>query len=496
MNVVIRVDASSLIGVGHLVRCLALAEQLVTHGERITFITRDLPGHVAHLFRQTSFSVCLLPDVAAHLSDDDFQKLDAEQVAGLLEVQAPIDWLIVDHYRLDRQWEERVRVHVGKILVIDDLADREHDCDILVDHGFHADMVGRYQKLVPLDCVQLLGPRFALLRQPFCAAASGRHVRSGKVQRLLVTFGGADTHDATSLVIDAILGLGKGDLHVDVVVGSVHGKDIRERCREYPNFTCHADVDVHAIIDLMAVADLAICGAGGTTWERCALALPAIVIAIADNQEPIAQSLASHSQIFYLGRQDEVDASLLVKALDTVMHMPLMISALSRSNAELVDGRGIARVASCMVRCRSIRLRLATDQDNESIFAWRNDEETRRYFHNPAPISREEHQFWFSNTLADPDKVLLVGESDHGPIGVLRYDITETTATTSIYLVPGKAGQGYGASLLTCGNNWLRRNRSDISAVRAEVLPGNTRSVKAFAKAGFQLIYSEFRVQL
>lgn len=497
MNVVIRVDSSSLLGVGHLMRCIALAQNLRGRGSEVSFICRELPGHLSHLAKQASFAVYMLDEIDTGLDDEAFQRIDSRAVSAMLARMKPVDWLIMDHYRLDSRWQKQIRSHTKKLLVIDDLANRTHDCDILVDQGFHANLKERYQGLVPPQSKQFLGPRFALLREPFAAASALRRTRDGRVRRLLVTFGGADTSDAASLAIDAILSLKGYDLHVDLVVGSVYSQAIRERCRHHSNFICHDGLDAEAMIHLMEGADLAICSAGGTTWERCALGLPAIVIAVAENQEPIASSLACDGQAFFLGRQEDIAPSSLAKAVETVMHMPLVIAGMSQRNAKLVDGRGATRVAAEMIiGLETITLRPVTMADSESIYAWRNHPETRRYSHNPEPILPEEHEVWFDEILSDPARVLLVGESSKIPLGVIRYDITGDLASVSFYVVPGQAGQGYGAALLLAGNSWLQRNRPEISKVHGQVLQDNTRSLRAFEKAGFRIVQKEYCCQL
>ena len=167
----------------------------------------------------------------------------------------------------------------------------------------------------------------------------------------------------------------------------------------------------------------------------------------------------------------------LLSSVDTV-------KVLSQACAELVDGHGLARVERSL-DAEAIVLRKAGRHDRDSIFEWRNAEETRRHSHSGAPTGRNEHERWFSQTLADGDRVLLVGERAGGPVGVLRYDCAGPRCTVSIYLVPGQYRRGHGTRLLLAGHDWLRRHRPEVREIVADVSLLNLPSVEAFRQAGY-----------
>lgn len=132
-----------------------------------------------------------------------------------------------------------------------------------------------------------------------------------------------------------------------------------------------------------------------------------------------------------------------------------------------------------------IVLRRATENDERSLFEWRNASETRRYAFNPKPIGWEEHVQWFRSSLACPDRHLFIGELEGQPVGVLRYDVTDETGEISIYLVPGCSGRGLGTALLRAGSDWVANNLPQVTKLCAKILPENVASRKAFAKAGY-----------
>jgi UDP-2,4-diacetamido-2,4,6-trideoxy-beta-L-altropyranose hydrolase len=143
-----------------------------------------------------------------------------------------------------------------------------------------------------------------------------------------------------------------------------------------------------------------------------------------------------------------------------------------------------------------VTLRPAKSSDVENMFAWRNASETRQYSSSAEPLSREEHTRWFADTLGRKDRMLLIGESVHGPVGVLRYDITGEIAEVSVYLVPGQGGKGLGSALIAAGTAWARVNLPKVARLRARILAANAASQKAFEKSGFMESYRVFEYRI
>ncbi|MFQ5787183.1 MAG: UDP-2,4-diacetamido-2,4,6-trideoxy-beta-L-altropyranose hydrolase, partial [Thermodesulfobacteriota bacterium] len=228
-----RTDASFSIGTGHVMRCLTLANELSQKGATIKFICREEPGHMINHIEEQGYQVYRLP------SGIDLET-DLKLSKGYLEKHSrPIDWLVVDHYDMDIRWESCMRQSVHKIMVIDDMINRVHDCDILLNqnYGFFEE---QYQGLVPNHCIQLLGPKYALLRPQFRKVLENLRERDGEVKRILVFMGGADPTNQTCKVLRAIKKLNSPDITVDTVIGASNPNrgEVERLSSEIPNASC------------------------------------------------------------------------------------------------------------------------------------------------------------------------------------------------------------------------------------------------------------------
>jgi len=296
VNIVIRTDASIEIGTGHVMRCLTLANKLINNGSEVTFICRDLPGNSVSYIRNQGIEVVILKDNYSFTSQQILQSFKHKP-----------DLLIVDHYEINFLWESQMRPFVKKIMVIDDLANRKHDCDLLLDQNYLFNYENRYNGLVPIDCKQLLGPNYLLIRNEFKKSKSNIKFSPERVKNILVFFGGSDATNETEktiLALEEIIDLYGFCLHVVVGNSNPNKKKIESLCNKLnnTNFYCQ----VNNISELMVNADLAIGAAGTTTWERCYLSLPSIVIVIAENQIEIAKSVADKEAIINLGYYNTV----------------------------------------------------------------------------------------------------------------------------------------------------------------------------------------------
>ena len=351
MKVLVRLDATVQIGTGHFMRCLTLAEGLVRQGAEVTFASRSLPEFSTAMLAALGMATVALPAVSTpagrNLAHAHWLGCSQEEDArAVIEARPGIvwDWLVVDHYGLDRTWETAMRAVARRIMVIDDLADRHHDCELLLDQNHYPDLETRYDGKVPPDCRLLLGPRFALLRREFQELRQRVGPRQGPVRRLLVFMGGVDGGNFTGRVIEALAGL---DVQVEVVIGAQHPARaaIERECRER-NHVCH--VQTERMAELMAAADLAVGGGGSASWERCCLGLPCVLVALAENQVNIAKSLAPLGAGVYLGTADEADVGRLRRAVLELVADVERFQRLSAQACDLVDGLGVERVCRLM----------------------------------------------------------------------------------------------------------------------------------------------------
>lgn len=494
MNVLIRADASVDIGSGHVMRCLALANGLRKAGARVTFACRQAPGDLCDFIAAEGYPVQRLVAGKDSGSNPDWGT-DAARTIGMMGDAAPLDWLIVDHYALDQRWESAVRSYTRAIMVIDDLANRVHDCDILLDQNYCKGMDTRYDNLTPESCKRLLGPRFALLRPEFSNARPREPRDASVVRRILVFLSSADSFNITSRVLGALDMVVSPSVEVDIVAGvaSPHVDALTAYCSNRPGRRLH--VQTAHMAELLATADMAIGGGGATSWERACLGVPSLVIGLADNQLAIAEALASAGAQLYLGRVEDMDDSSLRAALAVLLENRQLRAALARTAFTLTDGSGVGRVIRHLL-ARQVSFRPATGDDSDRLFAWRNHPETRRHFFDPAPIDPSAHRRWFADTLADDSRILLIGIVDGEEVGVLRYDLSGDEARISIYLDPARQGEGIGTTLLVAGRDWLQSYYPGTRAIVAEVLPTNGASARAFLAAGYRESHRCFRYDI
>lgn len=491
MKIAVRVDSSLQIGTGHFMRCLTLADALKQRGAQIRFVSRHLPEHMRGMLAAKGYEFALLNGASNDAAFDELaharwlgvsQEQDASDSIQAL-TDGTWDWLIVDHYALDFRWESVLRQSSKKILVIDDIADRQHDCDVLLDQNLYADMETRYTGKISAHCQLLLGPRYALLRDEFRILREQVKPRNGIVKRLLVFFGGVDADNYTGLAIKALAELEVKGLHVDVVIGvqHPHRTEIEVACAEH-EYICH--VQTNRMGELMAAADLAIGAGGSATWERCCLGLPALSICVANNQRKQIDDAAAEG-LLYAPSGDGNLISVLKKHTAVLLENPLLLKLISNTAMKAVDGRGAIRVAG-VLGMSEIEIRRATDLDSQKLFEWRNHPAIRSVSRNSEPIKWEVHQSWFAAVLANKDRVLLIGYIKNRPVGVVRFDKEGDVAEVSIYLLPEGNFAGQGRGLLVSAERWLTRNRPDIKHIRAGVLCDNLLSQQLFLGANYR----------
>ncbi|HDZ61608.1 MAG TPA: UDP-2,4-diacetamido-2,4,6-trideoxy-beta-L-altropyranose hydrolase, partial [Nitrospirae bacterium] len=364
MNITIRTDASISIGTGHVIRCLTLANKLRLRGNDIGFICREESGNLIGLIQQNGYDVQLLPSGIDIDTDRNLTRI-------LLEQTSP-DWLIVDHYEIDAAWESSMRNAAGKIMVIDDLADRKHDCDLLLDQNYNDDNK-RYRQLVPDTCTMLLGPGYSLMRPQFADVRTKIREHTGEIKRILIFMGGADPDNQTSEALRAIKMLGRPDISTDLIIGisNTNRSEIESLASTLSNTSCYYNVENMA--ELMNAADLCI-GEGGTaTWERCCLGLPSITVSIAENQISVVDNLVKSGAVVSAGWFRDITAKGLVGDLNFLLRHSGIVRQMSLKSQQLVDGKGTTRVVNCIINSPGpLLLRPATLDDCFSVYDWRS----------------------------------------------------------------------------------------------------------------------------
>lgn len=358
MRIAVRTDASHQIGIGHFMRCLTLADALKQRRAEIRFVSRNLPKYLRGMVETRGYELIMLDSRASETITADLphahwlgtsQDVDAQGTIRAISDQT-WDWLVVDHYALDARWESALRQSTRNILVIDDLADRQHDCDILLDQNYFVDALTRYDCLTSKDCGMLLGPGFALLRNEFARARARLRKRDGKIRRILVFFGGSDLGNETLRALQVLQKINHSGIAIDVVIGpqNLYRNEVEAFAASMEDVATHYNVPNMA--ELIAGADLYIGAAGTTTWERCCLGLPSQVITVASNQVQATRDLESLGVLTYLGESCSVTAEQVTTAVTDCILSPLRMVEQSEKCLALVDGRGASRCVDTMIQ--------------------------------------------------------------------------------------------------------------------------------------------------
>jgi len=364
MDIVFRADASLDIGTGHVMRCLTLADALRRRGANCRFICREHPGHLVDFIHQQGYESHILPCLESGEFMDRHDKQgpqvghsewlgaswydDAQQTLSGLD-GGPVDWLVVDHYALDSDWEALMRPVCRRLMVIDDLADRAHECDLLLDQN-----LGRvrndYTHLVSPKCITLTGPTYALLRPEFAELRPYSLSRRSRPEfrRLLITMGGVDKDNATCSVLEALREcLLPTGCRISVVMGSNAPwlAQVHNLAEQMP-WPTEVLVNVSDMARVMAESDMAIGAAGSTSWERCSFGLPSIVVVLAENQRSIASALQISGAA--ISMKLESMAAELHKFFNKGGGDASWLKSTSAIAANLTDGEGASFVCNMM----------------------------------------------------------------------------------------------------------------------------------------------------
>lgn len=360
MNIVFRVDASLKIGTGHVMRCLTLADTLRDNGVHCHFISREHPGNLNSLVLQRGYSLSILPicdSVSIEKESDLFhagwlgasQHADAQEVSVILRAIKP-DAIVVDHYALDFRWETELREPNRKIIVIDDLADRHHECDLIIDQNLGQSRY-EYTNKIPSYCKSLIGTKYCLLRPEFAEARSASLLRRkhNSLTNILISMGGVDVGNATSYVLDSIKEELLPNHKITIVLGthSPYVADVTEISKSLP---CPSEliVGTNSMANLMRESDLAIGAAGSTSWERCCMGLPTLMAILAENQKISAERLQAAGAAINFSLHPHSQPSLK-EIFTSLKNDPEKLASMSKYSEHITDGLGRLRITKKLI---------------------------------------------------------------------------------------------------------------------------------------------------
>ena len=498
---IIRVDVTSETGIGHVMRCLALAQEWKANSGPVVFIGTVEDAYVRDRFVKDRFQFI---DMKADASDGlstDVGKLISIVKDRLLPagpdgkiIDSRISnrgWIVLDGYHFGTEYQQALTDFGFRILVNDDTAHLPHyRADILLNQNLHAENLN-----YPCDpkTIFLLGSKYVLLRREFLKSRKRKRSISQQVKNILITCGGVDSKNITQKAIAAVKQLGMNDLVVRIVIGpkNPHVERLAQELRNVP-FRCELLFDVRDMASLMEQADLAITASGSTCWELTYMGVPFLTSILSDNQEKVALSLDQAGVSRCLGWWDEIEESNIEKAITALMdRYDLRVETLRKAN-DLVDGLGTRRVCHIMnlvsgeKTIDNLMLRNVTPGDNKQLFRLANNPKTRKSSFNPDPINMENHLKWFNQKLGSRQHTSMwVLEYEDLIVAQIRYDrIDGRTAEVDYSVHPALRQRGMGKAILE-RTLFSACRQLKVDHIKGVVFEHNVASRQCFLKAGF-----------
>lgn len=456
MRVVVRADASSVVGIGHLMRCLALTQALRDGDDEVVLLTSADPGPLAQGWSREGATI-------RHVNAEAGSTADAALTAEVVRELAAA-WLVLDGYAFGAKYRSELESGAHHV-IIDDHGAAGLRADLVVNgnlyghDGLYPDVRGRL----------LTGPRYAMLRRDF--RSTPRRGGEGTV----LSLGGADRDARTAMLVEALT---KRGIRGRVVIGPRYRSPQAVRAKAIESGWEVVDAP-EEMARLLGSAEMAVVGAGTTALECVALGVPMVAVLMADNQAAVSTALDDLGLAAVADGADPEHVSDLAAALASD---PTRRAAMTNIGPRLVDGRGALRVAGAM-REVLMTLRPATRKDARLLFAWRNDPGTRAASFSTEKVPWERHVAWLDRVIGSPDTIHRIAMLDGREVGVLRLERRGRAATISINVAPDSRSRGLAAPLIRAGlaaASWVGIRQLD-ALIRSE----NIASRRAFGAAGF-----------
>jgi len=475
----IRTDASPQIGIGHVMRCLALAQAWQDAGGYAIFLMVMEAPTLEVRIRAEAMDIVHLPVLPGSVED-------AEQTANLINRKGGT-WVVVDGYHFGAEYQQIIKDSGLSLLFIDDNGHAEHYCaDLILNQNIHA-CDGFYANREPYTRL-LLGTKYVLLRREFMKWLGWKREIPAIAQKVLVTLGGGDLDNVTLKIIRAINKLNMEDREIRIVVGmsNPHMASLKEAADLLP-FTFHFYNSEKDMPHLMAWADVAISAGGSTCWEMAFMGLPGLIIVLAENQLPIAQKLDAEGAFVNMGWHKSVRSEKIVMALETVMEDKEIRTQMCLRGLNLVNGAGGGRIVTSIMLCE-LNLRPVQEQDCQLIWKWANDPYARAASFSSEPIPWDNHVRWFKSKLIDPHCFFYIATNRNGmPVGQVRCDRNEDGTVISVSVDEKFRGSGVGSMIIELTSQKIFRT-SDDQVIHAYIKQSNEASKRVFIKAGFRYV--------
>ena len=482
--IIFRADASSQIGTGHVMRCLALGQFFRKAGERSVFVMCMITPAMRVRLESEGFEVKVLNCIPGSVDDAEQTKLASKDVSA--------SWIVLDGYHFDAAYQRSIKELGKKLLLIDDNGSESHYyADLVLNQNIHASEK-LYSKKEPNTSL-LLGTRYVLLREEFLIWQGWKRQIPELAQNILVTLGGSDPENVTKKIYDAIIKLEFDQLNVIIVAANNPYSDQMKCLIEKSKVNIEFKSNVEKMSDLMAWADIAISAGGTSTWELAFMGLPMITIAIADNQCHIVEELGKNRVAVNVGWHKDVTPSMIAENISELICDPKKRGEMSQRAQVLVDGNGADRVLKALMRASSSQaidsMQLRKVQQGDEVFLWHlaNDPDVRSASFSTKSIPREDHIRWFRKQLNDPSCIFFIATYENMPVGQVRFEIKDEEATISISVKKEYRKRNFGSDIIRISTQKIF-DSTKTKKVHGYVKVDNKASVLAFQKANYVIL--------
>ena len=473
MRFFFRVDSSPTIGLGHVSRCMNLANILRERGDEVYFVCAEIPGNFAERIHNAGFGVELIPAILT----------EREDAYATLATISEADFIIVDHYALGALWEEIASREVARILALDDIG-RPHVANYLLDSTYPGER-DRYQDTS--TSALLLGTRFALLSADLRKARRRKWEAPLDGGRLMLSLGGGDGQTLTDMVISLLGDARYESLAVDAVIPYPRQQPSKLLIPRQPGADITAHPPQKSLGPLLSTADFALTGGGVTLLERACMGVPGVAVCTAENQVPQVAALTASGVTLSAGTVPNPTADMIHDSLDVLLSNPSRAAHMVERGITAVDGLGSVRIAELLSPTPSdaLTMRDATSSDMAQYFQWANESESRLQSLDQDEITWESHMAWFESRLADVSSFLYILEAGEIPLAQIRFQVVGQFLQLSYSVDSLYRGRGLGRDVILRGIH--RLPDSLPRRLRAIARGSNSASIGALKSAGFEV---------
>ncbi|MCW3083821.1 MAG: UDP-2,4-diacetamido-2,4, 6-trideoxy-beta-L-altropyranose hydrolase [Bacteroidetes bacterium] len=474
-NLIIRADGGPSIGMGHVIRCIALAEMLKNSFE-ISFAIQSPAGSIINAIRNCTEKIIALPQT------DDYES----DAAHFLNHIQPADVVVLDGYHFKTDYQKAIKASGAKLVVIDDMHDWHHVADAIINHA---------EGIVPTDYRAedytqfYLGLDYVLLRKKILENTEPiKNITS--IKKAFISMGAADENNLTQKFTEALIAMSAiEEIHLMLGAVNPHLKKIEQLIEnnKQVNIVPHFNISAEALAVLLKKCDVSICPASSISLESCAVGIGLISGYTAENQAGILNGLIKHKMAISFGDFNMLTEAELKTKLEAIAKAPEQLDELIANQKKMIDGRSPERLQIVFneLAASTLHFRFATEEDTDLYYKWANDPSVRANSFSQEKVIYEDHVRWFRLKLTSENCFFYLFSNDRDePVGQVRIDKSGAEIVIGISIDEAFRGKSLAVEMLKkATGNYLQKFPE--ASITAYIKVENTSSLNSFRKAGF-----------